>query len=62
MKLTVVVDMDNAAFIDGPNSGLELLKIFNAITQKIANGVQSGTPRDSNGNSVGHWVVSGGGK
>ena len=53
MKLTVNVNMDNAAFEDPE----EIKMIMAVIGMKAANGQTGGKIMDSNGNTVGAWEI-----
>jgi hypothetical protein len=62
MKLTLYIDMDNAAFEDAP--GQEAARILRAAARKVE-GAQTGDIgyfplMDSNGNKVGELKVEGG--
>jgi len=59
MKAIITIQMDNAAFEEDVE-GLELITIFNRLSEKIARGLDIGdsfTLKDSNGNTVGRMVI-----
>lgn len=68
MRLTLHIDMDNAAFFnddkgnepDGAN-GAEAARILRRLASRICDdslkGGDGGALLDSNGNSCGHWEV-----
>ena len=65
MKLSIEIDMDNAAF-NGGMSGYEVARILTKLASKshdssldvdyLGEGEQP--IRDSNGNKCGHWIVT----
>ena len=65
MKLSLEVDMDNAAF-DGGLSSFELARIFTRLAAKCHDtsleidylGEGEQPIRDSNGNKCGHWLIT----
>lgn len=54
MQLTITVNLDNAAFEDNPEE--ELKRVLAQVTG-FSDGLTR-TLRDSNGNTVGHYVVT----
>ncbi|MDD5350036.1 MAG: hypothetical protein PHQ12_07480 [Chthoniobacteraceae bacterium] len=64
MKLKITIEMDNAAFADDGNDGRsEAARILAIIARKLDQGVDTcGRTIDHNGNNVGDWKISGGGK
>lgn len=57
-KFTCSVRMDNAAFDDSMGGRDELAHILAELALRVAD-TDSGTLRDSNGNTVGTWAVKG---
>lgn len=62
MRLTIVLDLDNAAFGDTRSErGAEVANILDTYRQEIDyRGLDigdSGVMRDTNGNTVGYWEV-----
>jgi len=56
MRLTITIDLANAAFEDDPS---ELKEIFDAIYESVRTNVAGDGPlMDSDGNTVGAWRVS----
>lgn len=59
-KLTITIDMGNAAFAD--NGGAEVAEILERLAYglpfKVADGETGGKLLDSNGNTVGTWEVN----
>jgi hypothetical protein len=56
--LTVKFETTNAAFCDG-NASAECARILRNIAARIENTRDgSGTVKDSNGNSIGHWSLA----
>lgn len=53
MELTITINLDNAAFEDNPD---ELRKVLEQVS--IYQDGMTRTLRDSNGNTIGHYVVS----
>lgn len=57
MKIVIDIKTENAAFQDCPE---ELFDILNTVVNKITGyGEKQGTLRDSNGNIVGYFNVTG---
>lgn len=57
MKIKIEINMDNAAFEDNPN---ELTEILANIGNRVGwHNLKEGTVRDSNGNVVGTYKVTG---
>ena len=57
MKITIDIKTDNAAFQDYPD---ELFDILNTVVNRITGyGEREGNLRDSNGNTVGKFKVTG---
>ena len=57
MKITIEINMDNAAFEDEG----EVKRILNDMTRKMDDIVRpgdGGNLRDINGNTVGKWIVT----
>ena len=52
MKLTVEINLDNAAFEDNPHEVRDILK---RVADEYERGNGCNTLRDSNGNLVGSW-------
>lgn len=48
--------MDGAAFEE--TSDGEYRRIFDTIAARIANDIDSGTIRDTNGNNIGEWEIT----
>ena len=61
MKATISIDMNNAAF-DGDGGALELSDILKDLAKNVAYGERERTLHDSNGNRVGQFKITGGGK
>lgn len=61
MKLTITVEMDNAAFTDDGNGGRnETARILSVVARKLEQGEDDrGLTIDRNGNNVGRWAVKG---
>jgi len=60
MKATITINMDNAAFEDDREG--ELSRILHVLANQIVHGddpLRQRTLRDSNGNAVGEFAVSG---
>tara|TARA_R100001082_G_scaffold100912_1_gene70253 strand:- start:366 stop:596 length:231 start_codon:yes stop_codon:yes gene_type:complete len=65
MKLTIEIEMDNAAF-DGGMSGYEVARILTKLASKSHDtslevdycGEGEQPIRDSNGNKCGHWIIT----
>jgi hypothetical protein len=60
MKMTVEIEMDNAAFED--NQGGEAARILRAVASDVQDsptlsGTVGGVLRDANGNAVGKWDI-----
>ncbi len=55
MEFKVTVDMQNAAFDDGPAT--ELSRILKALSKAVQEGADGGNVFDLNGNKVGSWEV-----
>ncbi len=53
--ITITFEVDGAAFEE--TSDGEYRRIFNVIADRIAQGVDDGTIRDVNGNSIGEWAI-----
>jgi hypothetical protein len=65
-KMEIAFDMDNDAFTDSEDSDVrglarsaELDRIFQRISDSVWEGNIEGRIRDSNGNTVGRWEISG---
>jgi len=56
MKITIDIKTDNAAFEE---NDIELDKILHGAVAKIGSGHRDGNLRDSNGNAVGKFKVTG---
>lgn len=56
MKITIDIKTDNAAFEENPQ---EVEMILKETAKKIGNGYRDGNLRDSNGNTVGKFRVTG---
>lgn len=57
MKLTIKIDMDNAAFEDDEGQLVDILKTV--AVKVVQYGVLKGNCRDWNGNTVGEFKVTG---
>lgn len=62
MKLTVIIEMDNAAFGDDDSTarGFEAGRILGELRASVQDGIDAGSSgklRDINGNTVGSWKV-----
>lgn len=55
MKITIDIKTDNAAFEDDQ----ELFDILNTVVNGVTTGKKTGNLRDSNGNTVGKFTVTG---
>ena len=53
MKLTITIDMDNAAFDGLGGWNLEAARILRVLAGRIEDNEDPGHPRDINGNTVG---------
>ena len=64
MKLTITIEMDNAAFgNDGIERGMEVSRILSESVNRLTDDIQTGDCcplLDINGNSVGLWDVTDG--
>lgn len=63
VRFTLTIDMDNAAFEDGPT--LEVARILAALAGRLGyDGNEwlddEGSVRDTNGNTVGGWTINDG--
>lgn len=59
MKLKLEFNMDNAAF-DPDNGGMiEAQIILENVGQRVRNDETAGIIRDSNGNTIGKWAITG---
>lgn len=59
MKLTLTIQMDNAAFEDGNEGRHEAARILGIVARKLEQGVDTeGRTIDQNGNSVGMWKIT----
>jgi hypothetical protein len=59
MKLTLTMEMDNAAFGDHDyERGDEVGRLLGKVGEKISDGYTEGGLMDYNGNTVGHWEVT----
>jgi len=67
MKITIEVELDNAAFHSGPDfDDQELAEVLNQVSRligptpygKLDKEGDFGYLRDSNGNQVGNWAIS----
>lgn len=56
VKFNVSIDSGNAAFQDGVLT--EIGRILDAVVDKMWNGQESGSVRDTNGNKVGEWSLT----
>ena len=56
-KMTLTMDMENAAFDESPLD--ETADILGSIAKKMRHGNWSGAIADANGNTIGHWEVTG---
>lgn len=56
MKITIEIKTDNAAFAD---NATELDDCLNSVMNRVVNDEREGTIRDSNGNTVGKFKVTG---
>ena len=56
MKITIDIDTSNAAF---DNYEDEIENILRPIALKVSSGIRDGNLRDSNGNTVGKFKVTG---
>ena len=56
MKATITIEMDNAAFEDGPAT--ELARILRALAKRVSDGPDYVPLMDVNGNKVGEFVLS----
>ncbi len=56
MKLMIEVKMDNAAFQDNDT---ELYEMLGRVAMAVQDGEKGGNLRDSNGNTVGRYKVTG---
>lgn len=59
MKLTITIDMDNAAFADDGNDGRdEASRILGIVRQKLEQGSETKAGLyDLNGNRAGQWEI-----
>lgn len=59
MKFTVQFDMDNAAFEENPKDEvlLCLARVESGVRKASFDRFESGLIRDSNGNTIGDWMV-----
>ena len=63
MKLTITMDLDNAAFLNNPHELLRVLRklsgqLIVGITAQRGLKVDDGLLEDLNGNTVGEWRVT----
>jgi hypothetical protein len=64
MKLTIKIDMDNAAFHEQPEQGAEVTRILTKLAGELEGYIfkelpQGGFLHDANGNFCGAWRVTG---
>ncbi len=60
MKLKIEIAMDNAAFGDNPSDrGAEIRQVLQSIPTRVEFGYTEGNLRDTNGNTVGTWKITG---
>jgi hypothetical protein len=62
MKFTLSFKMDNAAFEDLYARDLEIEELLNRAALQVIAGDQGRAIRDSNGNMIGEWKITGGAK
>lgn len=57
---TLTINTDNAAFEDGLGYGKfsEIVRCVTSVAEKLADGNESGSVRDINGNTVGKFELS----
>ena len=55
-KFTLEVRCDNTAFADDPHA--EVARILGFVSERLANGTNSGNAYDINGNTVGGFVLT----
>lgn len=60
MKLRIEIDMKNDAFVQ--DLGYELDVILDTVAYRVSVGRRQGSCMDSNGNTVGHFIVTDGGE
>ena len=56
MKLTIEIDMGNAAFDGRPAT--EAIRILREVEKGLSEGEDGGPAIDANGNTVGHWTIT----
>jgi hypothetical protein len=56
MKITIDINTENAAFEDNPS---EIKEIINKVAKQVNAGCNEDNLRDSNGNTVGKFKVTG---
>lgn len=56
VKFSIEINSSNDAFQDGVLT--EIGRILDAVVDKMWNGQESGSVRDTNGNKVGEWSLT----
>jgi hypothetical protein len=59
MRITIELATANASFETESDYQFEITRILNAITSKVANGLEYCKIRDLNGNTIGFYQVEG---
>lgn len=61
MKLSITISLDNAAYYhqDDSLNADEVYRNLQDIARRIESGFRSGSVRDYNGNTTGHWAING---
>ncbi|MES2367361.1 MAG: hypothetical protein V4563_15905 [Pseudomonadota bacterium] len=57
MKLTLTIQMDNAAFDDGADGLFEVARILAKLADGLRDGIASSSLFDVNGNKVGKFEI-----
>jgi len=58
MKFKLTISLDNDAFQDGADGMFEVARILAELATDLRNGSAASTLMDTNGNSVGRYIVT----